>query len=116
MELKDGLFLILPGMVQLIAWAVPAVFGVIMVKHGGLKPERLFLTGSLVMVFDQLVAIIRTVHTNIIILSGVGLGTPENISAVNNTYFIINSLLFLAGMVLLVFAFWLKFKKHLESA
>lgn len=119
MALKESPGFLLPYIVNLVAWAVPVVLGVVMIKRGGVKPECLFLAGSLMMVLDQLVTIIWWFHKQsliAILVSGANLDIIiSSINSVNNVYSIISSLFSLAGIAFLSYAFWLKFSTGLKK-
>lgn len=121
MELTDWLIRLMSEIIQTAVWMVPLIAGIIMVKRGGERPERFFLAGSALMVLDHLVTLVRRVHTQLIMTMTLQLGSESikemgaRVTSVNIIYTVFTSLFFLAGMVLLVYAFWLKFKKNAET-
>lgn len=120
MELTDWLIMLTGDIIQTGVWIIPLIAGLIMVKRGGGKPERFFLAGSVLMVLDHVVTAVRRVHTQLIIMGRLSSDSNTTLAArigsVNMVYSVFTSLLFLGGMVLLVCAFWLKFKKHSEAS
>ena len=92
----------IPG---LIAWLVGIVFGVRMVRQGGQKAEKLFLTGCSLMFVTQIVTpflsglawwLIHEQGMSRALASGLVFSLPLGI-------------LGLTGIVFLVYAFWLRF-------
>ena len=121
MELKDWLIRLMPEIVRTVVWTIPLIVGTIMVRRGGKRPEQSFLAGSGLIVLDQLVTMVKRVHTQLIMTARLGLD-PEGIKAlylyvnsVGLVYSVFTSLFFLAGMVLLVYAFWYRFAKKVET-
>ena len=115
MELTDWLIFVMGEIIQTAVWIIPLIAGLIMVKRGGEKPERFFLAGSASMVLNHLVTMIGRIHTQLIIMGRLSSDSNTTLAArigtVNIVYSVFTSLLFLAGMVSLVYAFWLRFKK-----
>ena len=88
----------------LAAWIVAVVFAARMVRRGGEKAEKFLLTGCSLMLFNQVVmpflgALSRwMVHEQGMPISAIGIAQ------------IPIGILTLAGIVCLVYAFWVKFK------
>jgi hypothetical protein len=93
---------------DIIAWTAGIVLAVIMIRRGGLKPEKLLLTGcSLLLLKSILSPVIRELVMN--------WSRGNNTSALSYAqaalYITIPQLLLsLAGFVCLVIAFWIKFR------
>ena len=89
----------------LAAWIAAVVFAALMVRRGGGKAEKFLLTGCGLMLFNQITmpflgALSRwMVHEQGMPVSAIGIAQ------------IPTGLLSLAGIVCLVYAFWVKFKK-----
>ena len=89
----------------LAAWIVAVVFAVMMVRRGGGKAEKFLLAGCSLMLFNQVVmpflgALSRwMVHEQEMPVSAIGIAS------------IPNAVLNMAGIICLVYAFWVKFKK-----
>jgi hypothetical protein len=115
MELQDWLIVLMRGIIRTFVWIIPLIAGIIMVKRGGEKPERFFLTGSALMFLYNTVKMAQSIHTRLIMTGNVDresfLTLGAQMSRVNLIYYVFTSLFFLAGMVLLVYAFRLRFKK-----
>lgn len=94
---------------ELVAWAIGIALAIIMVRRGGVKAEKLLLAGCVLMFVTPLASLL---------LQGV---LKQYVSAQNLSYIstmqsplwiavgIIIGLLSLAGLVCLVWAFWVKF-------
>ena len=90
---------------DIIAWTAGIVLAVIMIRRGGLKPEKLLLTGcSLLLLKSILSPVIRELVMN----WSRGDGLSYVLVAWYNT--IPQLLLNLAGFICLVIAFWIKFR------
>lgn len=92
----------IPG---LLAWLVGIAFGVRMVKQGGTRAEKLFLTGCSLMFVAQLASpflsglvwwLIHEQEMSRALASGLAVSLPMGV-------------LGLSGIVCLVYAFWLRF-------
>jgi hypothetical protein len=105
-----GIFSALPSIIRVAAWIVAVVFGAVMVRNGGEKPERCFLAGACLMLASSLIA---SVAAGLMPWLGIKLAeTADTITEINSILFVIhtvNSLIALAGIVLLVYAFWRRF-------
>jgi hypothetical protein len=121
MDFEFWLILGLTNFIQAVIWILPVIAGIIMVRRGGKRPERFFLIGSALMVLENLVWAMRKIHTQLITTEIFNQGSEairelgSRITSVIVVYSVIKDLLFLAGMVFLVYAFWLKFKKQPEA-
>ncbi len=95
----------------LLAWLVGIVFGLRMVRQGGQRAEKLFLTGCSLMFVTQIV---------IPFLSGIAwwLVHERGMSralASGLTVSLPMGVLGLAGIVCLVYAFWLRFRARRQE-
>ena len=96
----------------IVAWIVGIVLAARMLKRGGGKAERLLLIGCCLMLAEMLISpfihvlIIRLIEERTITAQGIGLTS----SIVQIPLGIIS----LAGIVCLVYAFWIKFKAGLK--
>lgn len=119
MELTDWLIFGMEEIIQAAVWIIPLIAGIIMVRRGGKRPERFFLAGSALMVLDHLVEAMRRIHIQLIIMGRLSSDSNTTLAArigsVNMVYLVFTSLLFLAGMTFLVYAFWLKFRKNADT-
>lgn len=93
----------IPG---LLAWLVGIVFGVRMIRWGGGKAEKLFLTGCSLIFVAQLVSpflsglvwwLIHEQGMSRALASGLALSLPMGVLGI-------------AGIICLVYAFWLRFR------
>jgi hypothetical protein len=104
LEIAGSSFLVhIPG---LLAWLVGIVFGVRMIRHGGGKAEKLFLTGCSLMLLRQLANpfllglvwwLVHERGMSAALASGLAASLPMGVTG-------------LAAVVCLIYAFWLKFR------
>ena len=91
---------------SLLAWLIGIVFGVRMVRQGGAKAEKLFLIGCGLMFMTQIVIpflprlVWWLIHEQL--ASGLAVSLPMVV-------------LGLAGIVCLVYAFWLRFRARRQE-
>ena len=94
---------------SLLAWLIGIVFGVRMVRQGGAKAEKLFLIGCGLMFMTQIVIpflsrlvwwLIHEQGMSRALASGLAVSLP---------------ILGLAGIVCLVYAFWLRFRARRQE-
>jgi len=98
----------------LAAWIVAIVFSVIMLRRGGGRAERFLLTGSCLMLASKLFSVPTVLIVPLLIDSG--WSTDRALPVLSGIGFFL-SLVSLAGIVCLVYAFWIKFKvKSRESS
>ena len=89
------------------AWGIGIVLAVLMIKRGGGKVEKLFLSGCILMLAVALVSPLLHGLTRWLIIE-----TEGHISAQTNGYILSPlSLLGLAGLVCLIWAFWVRFHR-----
>lgn len=102
----------IPSILYLVAWTVAVVFVVRMVRSGGGRPERFLLIGVSLMLFSSLInASAAVIMPNLPHwLAGRGMSVL-NIAAVFSGIAIFRGLIGLTGIIYLIYAFWLKFKK-----
>jgi len=106
-----GLFFsAVPFLIVLAAWIVAVVFAAMMVKNGG-RPERLLLIGTCLMLFGALVSMTMLILNPFIVARlAESRISRVNIAGVLGAVGLFRACLSLAGIVLLVLAFWQKFK------
>lgn len=96
---------------SILVWGAALVLAIIMLKRGGGKAEKLLLSGCVIMFLVQLIApVFRELIIPFIDEQGM---SPQTIG-----WFNIPSAIFgLAGLVLLIIAFWTRFhRKKQETA
>ena len=110
-SLQAAVFGALPSAIYIIAWVVAVVFAVKMVRNGGGRPERFLLIGVSLMLAGSVIST-ATAGISAWLLPGlVHSGTDfRSIAQVISTIGIIRACIAVAGIVLLVYAFWQKFK------
>jgi hypothetical protein len=93
--------------IPIIFWIGTLIFGIVMLKRGGGKPERFFITGAALNILGTILRI--PVNYIPIWLSD----RDHEIRTAYSTSFgvgIIVDIIAVAGVILLLYAFWLKFK------
>ncbi|MFH1169470.1 MAG: hypothetical protein V1691_02125 [Chloroflexota bacterium] len=90
----------------IIAWVVALVFAMLMVRRGGGRAERLLLAGCSLMLFVQLISPFLNAIVPWANRQGLSLITIAFIIS------IAIGVVSLAGIVCLVYAFWLRFSKN----
>jgi len=103
--LLSGLLASAPAIV---AWTVAVVLAAIMLGRGGARAERLLLTGACLMLLASILAIPASVL-------GIWLHIDREMTSVQTAswlsiYGLGRGIISLAGIVCLVYAFWLKFR------
>jgi hypothetical protein len=112
MEFSDYIISLLTQLVgaapALLLWIAVIVFGTVMLRRGGGRAERFLILGAAVGVVAALSKV--TVTWSLIWLTRGGTGPTNTISNVKMLG-IGMSIVSAAGIVLLIYAFWLKFKE-----
>ncbi len=95
---------------SILAWGAALVLAIIMLRRGGGKAEKLLLSGCILMFFVQLGGpLLQVLRESLIEEHGL------RASAIG--FLSLPSAIFgLAGLVLLVIAFWLRFKRKKSEA
>jgi len=92
----------------LVGWIIAVVLAAIMLKRGGARAERFLLIGACLMLLASILAIPTSAF-------GMWLHTSREMTNVQaaswlSIFGLIRGLIGLAGIICLVYAFWLKFK------
>ncbi|MFH1382444.1 MAG: hypothetical protein ABIH70_06065 [Chloroflexota bacterium] len=90
-----------------IAWIIAIVLTVLMLRQGGGRAEHFLLTGCCLMLASVLLTIPISVIVPMLIESG---ASNIRTASVVGGYRLFLSLINLAGIVCLVYAYWVKFK------
>ncbi|MFC1939110.1 hypothetical protein ACFLXO_00275 [Chloroflexota bacterium] len=96
----------------LAAWITAIVLSVIMLRRGGGRAEKFLLAGSCMMLAEKMLTVPLSAVINLqIIPSLLEKGESyQNIAVINTYTRLFFGLVSLAGIVCLVYAFWIKFK------
>ena len=89
----------------LLAWLVAIVFAVIMLRRGGGKAEKLLLAGCSLMFFNQLVMPFLGGLARWMVYE-----QEKPIAALGYIVSLPTAILSMAGIICLIYAFWVKFK------
>ena len=92
----------------LVGWIIAVVLVVIMLRRGGAKAERFLLIGSSLMLFRSLIAV--STASIVTWLTTSGEMSNVEIASVLGLFGLVRGLIGLAGIICLVYAFWIKFK------
>ena len=88
------------------------VFVVKISRHGGDRPERFLLIGVSLMLFGSLVYVVTAIiMDNLINSLDLEIMGPQDLPPVFSFIAIFRKLIGLAGIVCLMYAFWLKFSR-----
>ena len=98
---------LIPATPYLAAWIAAIVFSRIMLRRGGGRAERFLLIGSCVMLAGKLLSVPAALIVPLLIDSG---WSPLRALPVFSGFSFFLGLISLAGIVCLVYAFWIKFK------
>lgn len=110
MEASTVIFSTLPSLLYTAAWIIVVVFSVRMVRDGG-KPETFLIIGACLMLAGSLVTLAVAGLNPWIMFKLVEAGTDRaSIASVFGAIGIFRACISLAGIVVLVLAFWWKFK------
>ncbi|MEW6143136.1 MAG: hypothetical protein AB1597_08320 [Chloroflexota bacterium] len=98
------------------AWLAATVISVIMLLHGGGKVERLLLTGSSLMLVSSLLNLPTIAIHNWLVRQGFGLSGLASILGVLSLAILAGACIGLAGIILIVYAFWTRARiNHVRS-
>ena len=103
--LLGGLVTVAPS---LIGWIIVIIVAVIMLKRGGGRAERFLLAGASLMLVQSLIAI-PTTALSIWLTADRGMANVEAASVLS-IFSLVRDCIGLAGIICLVYAFWVKFK------
>ena len=90
---------------SLLAWLVAIVFAVIMLRRGGGKPEKLLVAGCSLMLFNQLVMPFLGGLARWMVYE-----LEKPVAVLGYIVSLPAAILGMAGIICLVYAFWVKFK------
>ena len=118
MDADDILMMIFTGFlgfgIPILFWIGTLIFGIVMQKRGGGKPERVFITGAVVSLLGTLLRIPLTYLTLWLYQPDMERSTLESISSGVGLF--VNSIAS-AGVIILIYSFWLKFNgRRVENA
>ena len=89
-------------------WIGTLIFGIVMLRRGGGRPERFFITGSALNILGTILRI-PVVHLSWLLIRDYGSDTMKSISFGVGLFIDIISAV---GVICLIYAFWLKFNSH----
>ena len=98
---------LIPAAPYLAAWIAAIVFSVIMLRRGGGRAERFLLTGSCLMLANKLFSVPTVLIVPLLVGSG---WSTDRVLPILSGVGLLLGLVSLAGIVCLVYAFWVKFE------
>ena len=98
---------------SLVGWIVVVVLATIMLRRGGGRAERFLLAGASLMLVQSLIAIPTTALSTWLIVDR-GMANVEAASVLS-VFGLVRGCIGLAGIICLVYAFWIKFKAPPEE-
>ena len=105
------IFATLPSTIYLIAWIAATVFAVKMARNSGGRPERFLLIGVSLMLASSVIATATAGFSVWLFPLWAERGLDfKSIGQVISSISIVRGCIGLAGIVLLVYAFWQKFR------
>jgi len=109
-EVQVVVFGTLPSIIFVIAWIVAVIFAVKMIRNGGGRPERLLLIGICLMLTGSVIGAAWAGLNPLLVRRLIAAGT-ENISIamISSVIGLMRGSISLAGIILLVYAFWQRF-------
>ena len=109
-DFADAAIGLLPSLIITAAWITAVVFTIRMVRNGG-RPEKLLLIGVCLMLAVSVISAAAPLLMPWIITNFAASGADQlSIVRIIGAAGIINALISLAGIILMVLAFWKKFK------
>jgi hypothetical protein len=113
MDSVDILTLLLAGFIgygiPLLFWIGTLIFGIVMLKRGGRKPERFFIAGAALGILVNVLKIPVVFVPSLTLGQGVSVDDYQVIySGIGLVFNIISAV----GIICLIYAFWLKFNGH----
>ena len=113
MEFSSVIFGFLPNILYLVAWIIAVFFAVRMLRYQGGRAERFLLVGASLMLINSMVTFAAAVLRPWLIVWLAQIENTPGPASIPPLFLAIDSLrgcIFLAGIVCLVYAFWIKFK------
>jgi hypothetical protein len=88
-------------------WIAVIIFGAVMLGRSGGRAERFLITGAIIKIAANVLSIPSPVISSWLIGEGHEI---TDISTFNTGYSIVLGIISMAGIVCLIYAFWIKFK------
>ena len=113
MDAGDILLMIFSGFlsygIPVIFWIGSLVFGIVMLRRGGGRPERFFITGSALNILATILRIPVLYLPFWLHIRDYDIDTMESVNL--GVGLVINTI-FALGVMCLIYAFWLKFNRN----
>jgi hypothetical protein len=99
---------------QLVVWIAAAILAIRMVRSSNTKADRLFLAGVALAIFDLFIMVLTWISVSQPVLNWMTgikwIAGPDDLTPVLLGINVIRNCAYVAGIILIVYAFWLKFK------
>ena len=118
MEFSSVIFGFLPNILYLVAWIIAVFFAVKMVRHKEGRAERFLLVGASLMLVNSMVTSTAAALRPWLVVWLAQIENTPGPASIPPLFLAIEALrgcIFLAGIVCLVYAFWIKFKARTIS-
>ena len=97
----------------LVFWIAVIIFAAVMLRRGGGRAERFMITGASLKMIGNLLSIFAVIIVPWLADKGY---SPADIGSISSGYSIFLNIISMAGIICLVYAFWVKFKaRNLEG-
>ena len=111
MEMSEYFNILIAGLIgafpALIFWIAVIIFASVMLGRGGGRAERLFIAGAGIKIAGSVLTIPRIVI--VFLLMSERPIEPSHITSILSGYDIIIDIIGMAGIICLIYAFWVKF-------
>ncbi|MCX6006881.1 MAG: hypothetical protein NTZ34_06430, partial [Chloroflexi bacterium] len=98
---------------SLIGWTIAVILASIMLRRGAVKSERFLLAGASLMLLESLLSIAASVFYLRLVTSSSG--SVDTAASMLSIFGLIRGFIKLAGIICIVYAFWVKFKERTKQ-
>lgn len=109
MGIFEYLFMLIGSLPALALWIAVIIFGIVMLKRGGGRAERFFIAGGSIKLLGNLLIIPSFIITSRLFNQDY---STDYVNTVSNGISIFRNIVSMAGMICLIYAFWVKFNKR----
>jgi hypothetical protein len=99
---------------QLVVWIAAAVLAIRMVRSNNAKADRLFLVGVALVIFDLFILVLTWISVSQPVLDWMTgnkwITGSDQLTPVLLGISVMRNCAYVAGIILIIYAFWLKFK------
>ena len=102
-------FVLLGSTPALVLWIAVIIYGAVKLKWGGGRAERFLIAGGSIKLFGNLLIIPAVFLVPWLLLQGY---STDYVNTVSNGLSIFGNVVSMAGIICLIYAFWVKFNKR----